>query len=288
MASLQFALLLVLGVVSQSLAADQSVCTVQVAVTYTDGSDPSVDCYDTCGVFGIGNDLWFEGLAYQRVPRLTTEFGLMVKLNYQNGALTGCSTVPYQTVEETAAEIKEMKACMGIDEENSSSPQPSTTASASPVCPEGFTELLGNCYLVSAEPLTRSGALAFCQQNDATLAFIESQEEQEAVQTILTTHTYIGINDIKNEGIFTSMTGEPAQFTNWNDGEPNGEGVENCIVMRANKGFRWNDVSCSKAFVYVCQIVFHYCNKNTYFTRIDLNCMPVMRQKHMLHTHRFK
>ena len=45
-------------------------------------------------------------------------------------------------------------------------------------------------------------------------------------------------------------------FVNWNSGEPNGNGNENCVHMYATgeKIGKWNDRICSHKFGYICQI----------------------------------
>ena len=52
----------------------------------------------------------------------------------------------------------------------------------------------------------------------------------------------------------------PMQYENWQNGEPNGIGVENCVEQHAfnewpgdNDGL-WNDIYCSSAINYACQI----------------------------------
>jgi hypothetical protein len=72
---------------------------------------------------------------------------------------------------------------------------------------------------------------------------------------------YIGLNDIKQEGIYSwfgtnhllSQTG----YIHWDGNEPNNKNSsEDCVVMRGN-GY-WNDVSCNSTdgYGYICEIKY--------------------------------
>lgn len=42
-------------------------------------------------------------------------------------------------------------------------------------------------------------------------------------------------------------------YTNWHRGEPNGFESENCIHLRYQFGYQWNDGQCARPFYYVCE-----------------------------------
>ena len=62
-----------------------------------------------------------------------------------------------------------------------------------------------------------------------------------------------GYNDIKREGHFewVNPSGRCKRYTNWQHGEPNNLGNEDCTQMYGNG--RWNDLKCSSKLGYVCE-----------------------------------
>ena len=56
---------------------------------------------------------------------------------------------------------------------------------------------------------------------------------------------FIDGTDEAQEGVFVSeTTGQELSYFNWRDGEPNGAGVENCVIISAANG-EWLDTSCT-------------------------------------------
>ena len=56
---------------------------------------------------------------------------------------------------------------------------------------------------------------------------------------------FIDGTDEAQEGVFVSeTTGQELTYFNWRDGEPNGAGVENCVIISAANG-EWLDTSCT-------------------------------------------
>merc|ERR1711962_916063 len=77
-------------------------------------------------------------------------------------------------------------------------------------------------------------------------------------------HVLIGVNDLDTEDEFYFSEGadnnsaEKVIWTNWNNetyggAEPNDNGNEDCVVMRSNKDYRWNDIQCWKPFRALCE-----------------------------------
>lgn len=54
---------------------------------------------------------------------------------------------------------------------------------------------------------------------------------------------YFGLNDVAVEGTFVYPNGEPVVYTNWNPGEPNNQGDEDCVEILPNGTM--NDIPCS-------------------------------------------
>ena len=62
-----------------------------------------------------------------------------------------------------------------------------------------------------------------------------------------------GYNDIKREGHFewVNPSGRCKRYTNWQHGEPNNLGNEDCTQMYGNG--RWNDLKCSSKLASICE-----------------------------------
>ena len=65
--------------------------------------------------------------------------------------------------------------------------------------------------------------------------------------------TYVGADDIADEGIFKWRNGELVQQIPWETGEPNGGTGSNCLVMDADVAFRFCDRECSAKNEFLCQ-----------------------------------
>ncbi len=72
------------------------------------------------------------------------------------------------------------------------------------------------------------------------LATITSQEEMDAVNAIIDRDLWIGLTDEEEEGNWQWVTGEPFEYSNWSEGEPNDDsGVEEWVHVQGGGG--WND-----------------------------------------------
>ena len=61
------------------------------------------------------------------------------------------------------------------------------------------------------------------------------------------------MSDESREGGFIWADGAPVNYINWNDGEPNNAGDEDCVVMWGDNGGVWNDVPCNLRFNAICE-----------------------------------
>lgn len=58
---------------------------------------------------------------------------------------------------------------------------------------------------------------------------------------------WLGLNDVSSEGLFTWISGESPTYSNWADGEPQGESLENWVAVRVQalgperKWIDWQD-----------------------------------------------
>jgi hypothetical protein len=120
----------------------------------------------------------------------------------------------------------------------------------------------GSDYLFITTPKTWNEARSACRKlgydlvtlNDsAEEALLETQENARNMRNV-----WIGINDQSAEGVW-SWTSGTSQHTNWNPGEPNNLGDEDCTVDRfsdpAQNIFseKWNDARCDSAYAFICE-----------------------------------
>ena len=84
---------------------------------------------------------------------------------------------------------------------------------------------------------------------------IGSQEENTFIQDKFAQEAedfWLGATDKKNEGSWVWTDGTPADWTNWNSGEPDGKKNANCLRMRSSG--KWSDTMCSKRRPFVCSV----------------------------------
>ena len=131
-------------------------------------------------------------------------------------------------------------------------------------CPFGWTFAEDACYKLLGDgllhkPLPWSEAEASCQQQgpDSHLASVTGAEQQQVVQDLAGStgdNTWIGLNDIAEEGEFTWADDEPLEFTNWSPGQPNnaapGGGEEDAAVLGNNGA--WADRAVQNPYPYIC------------------------------------
>nr|XP_027231237.1 C-type mannose receptor 2-like [Penaeus vannamei] len=92
------------------------------------------------------------------------------------------------------------------------------------------------------------------------LASITSEDEQAFVSGLLNSSAWIGLSDQETEGEFTWEDGSPFNYDSWEEGEPDnlymylsiGVG-EDCVEMKQEYDYRWNDEFCLAAKAFVCE-----------------------------------
>jgi hypothetical protein len=99
-----------------------------------------------------------------------------------------------------------------------------------------------------------TSARLHCTQYGYELVQVDDQEEDDwLVETAVdfrTPYVWTGLNDMRKEGEWEWSTGQPAEFTSWNEGEPNNwGGREDCGIMyvTTEKKGRFNDRNCRDA-----------------------------------------
>lgn len=116
----------------------------------------------------------------------------------------------------------------------------------------------GHKYEIFHDTLTWEEAKAACEAKGGHLATITSQEEQKMIESLNTQNSKLWIGGYKNTaGQWCWVTGEPWEYQNWGDGEPNNSSNvvadESCVAVWPLK---WNDLANSNTYEqsgYVCE-----------------------------------
>jgi hypothetical protein len=87
----------------------------------------------------------------------------------------------------------------------------------------------------------------------AHLVTITSEEENVFLTEFVTQDTWIGLNDVAEEGVFEWVTGEEVTYTNWREGEPNNSNGNEPYVHMFRQG-DWNDGEPDNEYFYIVEV----------------------------------
>ncbi|XP_052084106.1 perlucin-like protein [Mytilus californianus] len=128
-------------------------------------------------------------------------------------------------------------------------------------CGYGWQRFMSSCYDFQLRlRKTWYDAKIDCHTKGGYLVKIDNAVEnwflKSYIQTDNNTHNvWIGAHDSERESNFVwESDNSSLSYTDWNSGEPNNELNEDCASMRKKRNYRWNDVSCSLLFSYICEI----------------------------------
>ncbi|XP_041375332.1 alpha-N-acetylgalactosamine-specific lectin-like [Gigantopelta aegis] len=124
-------------------------------------------------------------------------------------------------------------------------------------CPTGWSAFNRSCYKYFPSHKTYREAEGHCAAPGGTVATMASREEMDFVASLghKTWKMWVGATDRAVEGEFLGADNLPLTWDNWNEGEPNNQGNEDCVVANGeDKNVSWIDVPCSGTYSYVCEL----------------------------------
>jgi len=123
------------------------------------------------------------------------------------------------------------------------------------VCACDVTWYGGHAYQLCHDALSWSDAQAACTADGYDLVTVEDAAEDAWLTTLVeggVAGWWIGLSDAAVEGTWVWASGSASTWTNWNTGEPNDSGGEDCTQLIASSG-KWNDARCSSTTSYLCE-----------------------------------
>jgi hypothetical protein len=105
-------------------------------------------------------------------------------------------------------------------------------------------------------PKVWPSAQEYCERQGGYLVSIQDAAENEFIHELLgdLPPTWLGATDEEEEGTWVWASGEPWQYTNWEQGEPSGEEGEHYLTIDYGNG-RWSDRESSFAepLEFICE-----------------------------------
>jgi hypothetical protein len=124
-----------------------------------------------------------------------------------------------------------------------------------PGCSMTYSDTTGHNYLFCTDTNSWQDARDKCRSYGGDLAVIDDGDENDWVINRLSTHTWIGLNDLDSEDIFVYSHGSPVSFTYWLEpGQPNpANDTEDCVRYYNFPPYSWADSGCTMLMNYVCE-----------------------------------
>ena len=130
-------------------------------------------------------------------------------------------------------------------------------------CPPEWMQFGDSCYFLNTQRLPQENASSYCKELNGTLAFPDTQEEQDFLWGVFLKHLapfsasgwgpWIGCDDIETEGMWPCIN--LTTYVNWVPGEPNDQDrAENCLEQMPIWNGQWNDVPCHQPRVSLCEV----------------------------------
>ncbi|CAG2233062.1 unnamed protein product [Mytilus edulis] len=127
-------------------------------------------------------------------------------------------------------------------------------------CPDSIVHFKGSTYKFHCERFDSwLQAEADCNWQGGNLTSIETEEENnylKYVANLIGGYWWIGLSDIKTEGLFQWTSSQQLTFTDWSQGPPiqpddkSSTGLESnadCVLLNPSFSYQWTDESCSSS-----------------------------------------
>jgi len=143
------------------------------------------------------------------------------------------------------------------------------------ICDPGWSYFNGFCYFTSAKCANWTTALDKCRQQNAVLADVSSNKENVYIQHCQNGEkSWLGLNDISKEGMFTWADRTAGNFTAWAKNQPNNFNEEDCVhALGLKHNYEWNDVKCSDCHQFTCKKDLNECERKTYVCPQSASCI---------------
>jgi len=118
-------------------------------------------------------------------------------------------------------------------------------------CPDDYTQLGTNCYMISETPLRGADAPDFCDNRSGTVAVIESEEELNLLKDWYSgAKVYLGINLLDIRKILFEFALKLSGHTGFVSLKPGGE---DCLVADSAGNWSMAGVHCSRSHRVLCK-----------------------------------
>jgi hypothetical protein len=205
---------------------------------------------------------------FQAIAKAVEKFNMRGAIfwNYQDQLYKGNTYTGVSSRPELVSEIKNIAKDWGVtsnrklDRKRTSPISQSPNAkpkSKQPSIPDGAVEFEGHYYKIIDTPMTWHLAKEYCEKMGGHLARIESDKEQEFVQTLLGNNSnafyFIDGTDEEKEGDWRFSDGKPIQYTNWEIKQPdNYLNAEHYLrLLGANR--KWTDMLGDARAPFICE-----------------------------------
>jgi len=131
------------------------------------------------------------------------------------------------------------------------------TVTASGCLSSEWTSHNGFCYWKSPSRATWQAAETACENLDlrAHLASVRDLDENAFLKEHMGAYnTWIGLNDLAQEGHYVWTDGTSTSFYLWAPGQPNNSDNQDCIDIWDTAVGEWNDAKCEENLPYICKM----------------------------------